>query len=150
MSYCSDILCHFSEQIFCLFVISYKQSTKLHDTTISTGVFYVTQIFYKEDKWYMLTTIKLPSWKFISNHAQFNLAEFGFGRNIENSGSIKSCVHINICISTSTYQIFQEYLLILTYYTSSMNWQQLCRTQFWHVLNYIGIKTTHLFLEYFS
>ena len=43
------------------------------------------------------------------------------GMNIENSGSIKSHVHTNICINTSTYQIFQEYLLILTNYISFMN-----------------------------
>jgi len=69
----------------------------------------------------MAPTMKLPRWKLTSNYAQFNLAEFGIEMNVENSGSIKSHVHTNICINTSTYQIFQEYLLILTNYISSMN-----------------------------
>ena len=51
----------------------------------------------------MVPTIKLPRWKMTSNYAQFNLTEFGIGRNIENAGSINSRVHINICIDTSKY-----------------------------------------------
>jgi hypothetical protein len=59
----------------------------------------------------MEPTIKLPRWKLTSNYAQFNLAEFGIGRNIENSSSINNRVHINIRINTPTYQIFQEYFV---------------------------------------